>query len=126
VPSVGVDQDLLDALVCAKAAKVKYDGQGLNAWATYSSGAYRQYLQQGVTPVLPSPTPQPVPSAKEVPMPGAVVTPDGLVHVYFVTTGGDAEEWVNDQKQKPPFPWSIYPLSVDARGAGLHVDPYVS
>ncbi len=43
--------NILDPLVNAQQAVKKYQSQGLNAWGTYSSGAYEKYMQQGVTPV---------------------------------------------------------------------------
>lgn len=39
---------ILDPLTNAKAAVAKYNSQGLGAWGTYTSGAYRQYYQGGV------------------------------------------------------------------------------
>lgn len=50
VPSVGIDQALLNPLTNAEAAVSKYKSQGLGAWTTYTSGAYRQYLQGNVSP----------------------------------------------------------------------------
>lgn len=40
-----------DPLENAKLAVGKYKSQGLGAWGTYTSGAYRKYLQGGVSPV---------------------------------------------------------------------------
>ena len=42
--------NILDPNANAKAAVAKYRVQGLSAWGTYTSGAYRQYLQNGVKP----------------------------------------------------------------------------
>lgn len=39
-----------DPLVNAKYAVAKYNTQGLTAWGTYDSGAYKQYYQGGVDP----------------------------------------------------------------------------
>lgn len=39
-----------DPLENAKLAVAKYKSQGLGAWGTYTSGAYLQYMQSGVTP----------------------------------------------------------------------------
>lgn len=39
--------DPKDPLSNAKMAKAVYDRQGLTAWSTYTSGAYRQYLNTG-------------------------------------------------------------------------------
>lgn len=46
VPSVGVDLQLLDLRLNARAAWYKYHtlGQGLHAWSTYTNGVYRKYL----------------------------------------------------------------------------------
>lgn len=41
---------ILDPLTNAKAAVAKYKSQGLGAWGTYDSGAYRQFYQGGVPP----------------------------------------------------------------------------
>ena len=41
---------ILDPLTNAKAAVAKYNTQGLSAWGTYDSGAYRQYYQGGTPP----------------------------------------------------------------------------
>lgn len=41
-------QDVYDPVVNAKLAIGKLHGQGLSAWGTYTSGAYRQYLKGGV------------------------------------------------------------------------------
>jgi hypothetical protein len=46
VPSIGTDQQLLDPLTNAKAAVAKEKSQGLGAWTTYTSGAYKQFLGQ--------------------------------------------------------------------------------
>jgi hypothetical protein len=43
-----------DPLVNAKQAVAKYNSQGLSAWGTYDSGAYRQYYQ-GSTPAASLP-----------------------------------------------------------------------
>ena len=50
VPSIGVDNALLNPTVNAKAAVAKEQSQGLGAWTTYTSGAYQQYMQGNVTP----------------------------------------------------------------------------
>lgn len=50
VPSVGTDQALLNPVANAQAAWAKYQGQGLGAWTTYTSGAYKQFMQGNVTP----------------------------------------------------------------------------
>jgi hypothetical protein len=42
---------LTNPAVNAKEAVLKYNSQGLGAWATYTSGAYKQYLQSGTTAV---------------------------------------------------------------------------
>lgn len=39
-----------DPLTNAKLAVGKYNSQGLGAWGTYSSGAYKQFMQNGVVP----------------------------------------------------------------------------
>lgn len=50
VPSVGTDDQLLDPLTNARAAKAKFDGaaragrSGFSPWTTYTSGAYRKYV----------------------------------------------------------------------------------
>jgi hypothetical protein len=44
VPSVGVDLALLDVYANARAARWKFDHQGLHAWTTYTNGVYRKYL----------------------------------------------------------------------------------
>jgi len=54
VPSVGIDYALLIPLTCARAAKVKYDGQGLNAWTTFRDGSYVRYMQRNVSPIMPT------------------------------------------------------------------------
>lgn len=42
--------NILDPNVNAQAAVAKYKSQGLRAWGTYTSGAYREYLKNGVNP----------------------------------------------------------------------------
>lgn len=49
-PSIGTDNALLNPQVNAEAAVAKYKSQGLGAWTTYQSGAYKQFLQGNVTP----------------------------------------------------------------------------
>jgi hypothetical protein len=45
------DQDqLFNPIVNAHEAVLKYQTQGLGAWVTYTSGAYKQFLQGGVAP----------------------------------------------------------------------------
>lgn len=47
-PQYGVDQALLNPLNNARAALAKYHSQGLGAWTTFTSGAYRRFLQGNV------------------------------------------------------------------------------
>lgn len=42
--------NILDPNVNAAQAVKKYKSQGLTAWGTYTSGAYRHYMQSGVSP----------------------------------------------------------------------------
>jgi hypothetical protein len=92
VPSVGIDGALLDPLTNARAALVKYRGQGLKAWTTYTSGRYKQYLQVSAPepPTQPTPPPSPVPTvylsdlATEVPM--SMFESDNAAAVYMVTS----------------------------------------
>lgn len=44
--------NILDPIVNAQQAWAKYNSQGLGAWGTYTSGAYRSYLQGSVPPDL--------------------------------------------------------------------------
>lgn len=50
VPSVGVDNALLNLTSNARAAVAKYNVQGLGAWTTYTTNTYQSYMQSGVTP----------------------------------------------------------------------------
>jgi hypothetical protein len=50
VPQFGSDQALLNPVANAQAAHQKWVGQGLGAWTTYTSGAYKQFMQGNVTP----------------------------------------------------------------------------
>lgn len=51
VPQFGTDQAMLNPVNNAKAAHQKWVGQGLGAWTTYTSGAYRRFMPSGaVTP----------------------------------------------------------------------------
>ncbi|MGH7743499.1 MAG: hypothetical protein ACREQ5_01575 [Candidatus Dormibacteria bacterium] len=50
VPGAGIDNALLNPVNNAKAAFTKWQGQGLGAWTTYTSGAFRQFLQGNVAP----------------------------------------------------------------------------
>lgn len=43
-PRIGTDLQLLDLSVNARAARAKFDTQGLEAWSTYNSGIYQQYM----------------------------------------------------------------------------------
>lgn len=52
VPQFGVDQQMLDPLNNAKAARWKHDNAGgFGPWTTYTSGAYAQYLAPATTAV---------------------------------------------------------------------------
>ena len=44
VPTVGIDQALLDLHCNARAAWVKFAHQGFHAWSTYNSGVYERYI----------------------------------------------------------------------------------
>ena len=44
------NSNLLDPEVNARAAVLKWRQQGLGAWVTYTSGAYKQYLLRGIRP----------------------------------------------------------------------------
>ena len=46
-PAIGVDRALLDPRVNARAAVAKEEQQGLGAWSTYGSGAYRSFMPRG-------------------------------------------------------------------------------
>lgn len=60
VPSVGVDNQLLNPVTNAQAAVAKYKAAGgFGPWTTYTSGAYRQYLQSGVPATTSGATPSP-------------------------------------------------------------------
>lgn len=50
VPQFGTDQALLNPVANAQAAFAKYQSQGLGAWTTYTSGAYKQFMGGNVTP----------------------------------------------------------------------------
>jgi Lysozyme like domain len=52
VPSVGINQALLDPLTNAKAAVAKYKAAGntFRPWTTYENGCYRRYLSGAATP----------------------------------------------------------------------------
>lgn len=43
-PQVGSNQALLNPVTNARAAVAKYNSQGLQAWTTYTSGAYKRYM----------------------------------------------------------------------------------
>jgi hypothetical protein len=43
--------NILDPEVNAKQAVKKYKSQGLKAWGTYTTGAYKKYLKTGVAPI---------------------------------------------------------------------------
>lgn len=43
-PNLGTDKALLDPNTNAKAAVAKFKSQGLGAWTTYTSGAYKSYM----------------------------------------------------------------------------------
>ena len=43
VTSVGLDLELLDININARAAHVKWKSQGLHAWTTYTNGLYKQW-----------------------------------------------------------------------------------
>lgn len=47
-----------DPLENAKLAVAKYNEQGLGAWGTYTSGAYKKYMQGNVAPTTPVATAQ--------------------------------------------------------------------
>lgn len=47
VPTVGIDQALLNPLTNARAALVKYKGGGFMPWTTWRDGAYLRYLRTG-------------------------------------------------------------------------------
>jgi Lysozyme like domain len=46
--------DAFDPLTNAKMAVAKYREQGLGAWTTYTSGAYKQFLRGGVSASVPA------------------------------------------------------------------------
>lgn len=50
VPQFGTDQQLLNPVSNAQAAHAKWASQGLGAWTTYTSGAFRQFMQGNVAP----------------------------------------------------------------------------
>ena len=62
--------NILDPLVNARQAVEKLRSQGLSAWGTYDSGAYRRYfLDPAPTPIpwgSPTPSPTPVPPLDEM------------------------------------------------------------
>lgn len=58
VPSVGINNALLDPITNARAAVAKYNaskkarGNGFLPWTTYTAGLYKRYLQTGIAPSL--------------------------------------------------------------------------
>lgn len=44
VPTVGIDQALLDLYTNCRAGWVKYAKQGFHAWSTFNSGVYERYV----------------------------------------------------------------------------------
>lgn len=46
---ISKNSDLFNPFVNARAAKMIQDGQGLKAWSTYTTGAYKKYMTSAVT-----------------------------------------------------------------------------
>ena len=69
---------LFNPQVNAKEAVLKYQTQGLGAWVTYTSGAYKQFLQGSVPPsaVTSQPTSNATSSGTAPPAGGATLTTD--------------------------------------------------
>jgi Lysozyme like domain len=62
--------NLFNPQVNAKEAVLKYNAQGLDAWETYTNGAYKQFLQSGIQGVQPVPAGV-SPSGTSTPSPGS-------------------------------------------------------
>ncbi len=50
LPSIGVDAELFDPVKNARAAFAVWRTQGYGAWTVWKTGAYRKFMQGGVTP----------------------------------------------------------------------------
>ena len=83
-------QGILDPLTNAKAAVAKYKQQGLSAWGTYDSGAYRRYYQGNVPP---SSLPQGGGGTQQASTAGFDVNwlagPTGIIQALGQALGGD-------------------------------------
>jgi hypothetical protein len=55
-PQLGIDNALLNPLTNTQAALLKYQDQGLDAWTTYTSGAYLAFLEPNSAPIMPGST----------------------------------------------------------------------
>jgi len=77
--------DAYDPATNAKMAVSKYQSQGLDAWVTYTSGAYKAFLNPGTTPDrgVPSPGggPQPGPGSNS---PDCLFPPSGGLNIPVV------------------------------------------
>jgi hypothetical protein len=79
-------QALTDPQVNAREAVAKYKTQGLSAWATYTSGAYKRYLRGGVPPGAEPGSPG---------APGLLSGLAGLSQVTgFFTSAGQVVDWL--------------------------------
>lgn len=101
--------NLTNPQVNAKEAVLKYNSQGLGAWVTYTSGAYKQYLQGGVAPLSPSSAGNGTIEGIQGNVPG--VSPTGYVGSAAILPGG--------QTTTPATPGSIGFPSLISGAAGL-------
>jgi hypothetical protein len=76
---------LTDPQINAHEAVLKYNSQGLGAWTTYTSGAYRKYLKGNVPPVT-------TPGGLAPTVPGLPSWPGQITS--FFTSSGTALDWL--------------------------------
>jgi hypothetical protein len=77
---------LTDPQINAHEALLKYKSQGLGAWTTYTSGAYKKYLKGNVPPVT-------TPGGLLPTNPGGLFSWPGDI-VGFFTTAGQVVDWL--------------------------------
>ena len=79
-------QALTDPAVNAREAIAKYKTQGLKAWVTYTSGAYKQFLRGSVPPNTN------VPGSGGLHIPNPLGVPGGVIGAF--TSAGTAIDWL--------------------------------
>src|SRR3954470_2765126 len=127
VPAYCIDFAMLDPWNNAEAAVAKFKAQGLSAWATYTSGAYKRYLPMAppgpdgsvTDPGQFVPRGSPPPGSQGVSQPGATCGPVMASGVLVASTSPDGTLYI---KQGLWGTWQAHTAAGQSKAVAISPD----